>query len=95
MEQLYERIRSDRVEGRFDAGFIFARKQEAQLVNPTLLPEDYYMVTIERGEGEAFLEVEESGRRVRMDQLGRLLLAQRLVIDSKLYQYVAYRSHLK
>lgn len=30
-----------------------------------------------------------------MDQLGRLLLAQRLVIDSKLYQYVAYRSHLR
>jgi hypothetical protein len=45
------------VEGRFDSGFIFARKQEAQLVNPSLLPEDYYMVTIERGEGEAFLEV--------------------------------------
>jgi hypothetical protein len=30
-----------------------------------------------------------------MDQLGRLLLAQRMVIDSKLYQYVAYRSHRK
>lgn len=30
---------------------------------------------------------------MRIDQLGRLLLVQRIIVDSKLYQYVAYRSH--
>ena len=38
VEQLYEGIRRDRIDGKFDAGFIFARRQEVKLVNPNLLP---------------------------------------------------------
>lgn len=35
----------------FDAGFIFLQQEELKLVNPALLPEDYYTVIIEPGEG--------------------------------------------
>jgi hypothetical protein len=64
------------------------------LINPKILPEDYYLVVIDRSKGP-LLEVSEEGRRVRLDQLAQLALAQKVVIDAKLYQYVAYRSHRK
>lgn len=39
------------------------------------------------------LEIDEGARRIQMDQLRGIFLAQKLIVDSKLYQYVAYRNN--
>jgi len=46
-------------------------------------------------EGDETLEVDEGSRKVRIGQLKHLQVAQKLIIDSKLYQYVAYRNNRK
>jgi hypothetical protein len=93
LENMFECIRPEKTRD-IDAGFIFTLKQHLPLINPKILPEDYYLVVIDRSKGP-LLEVSEEGRRVRLDQLAQLALAQKVVIDAKLYQYVAYRSHRK
>ena len=57
-EELFERCQEGGREG-FDVGFVLARKQELQLINVALLPEDYYLVVVEGEEGPERLEVQE------------------------------------
>lgn len=92
IEQLFECIRPDKVEDKYDVGFIFASRQEVRLINTNIFPDDYYVVMIEAAE-EQMLEIDEAARRVRLDQLQRIFLAQKIIVDSKLYQYVAYRNN--
>ena len=63
-----------------------------RLVNVRLFPEDYYVVWVEREDVAEMLEIDEAARRVRVSQLKYLSLAQKLIIDSKLYQYVGYQT---
>lgn len=92
VEQLCECIRTEKVEDRYDVGFIFASRQEIRLINTNIFPDDYYVVLIEAAE-EQMLEIDEAARRIRMNQLRCIFLAQKIIIDSKLYQYVAYRNN--
>lgn len=46
IEQLFECIRPEKVEDKYDVGFIFVSRQEARLINTSLLPDDYYVVLI-------------------------------------------------
>lgn len=58
-------------------------------LNLNLLPEDYYLVKIV--ERSPFLELNETQKVIQMDSLSRLPLGQKIVLDKKLFQYVAYR----
>lgn len=58
------------------------------------MPEDYYLVVIDRNKG-AMLEINEDTRRIKIDHLRLLPLVQKIILDAKLYQYVAYRSESK
>lgn len=91
-EQLFECLRPDKLEDRFDVGFILARRHELNIININLFPEDYYVVVIEQ-EDDGLLEINETLKRVRIDHLRQITLAQKIIVDSKLYQYVAYRNH--
>lgn len=73
-----------------DCGFVLAVGDEGQKVNPTMLPENYYVVSIEKTEGH-MLEIDEDSKRVRMDSLERLALAQKIILDSKLNKCVLYK----
>jgi hypothetical protein len=46
MDQLFEKIRSDRIEDKYDVGFVFTTTEEAQKINTNLFPEDYYIVVV-------------------------------------------------
>lgn len=94
VEQLFECIRPEKVEDRFDAGFIFVRREEIKLINVNLFPEDYYIVTVQRAEA-AFLSLNEAARSISMDKLAYIQLAQKIVMEGKLFQYVVYHSRSK
>ncbi len=54
------------------------------------MPENYFLVSIEGEEG--LVDISEGQKRVRVDQLKHFPLVQRIILDSQLYQYVAYRN---
>lgn len=91
---MYECLRPEKVREFYDAGFIFTLSTHTSMINPKILPEDYYMVVIDRNKG-AVLEISEDSRRIRIDHLRLLPLVQKIILDTKLYQYVAYRSERK
>lgn len=59
-------------------------------VNFSLLPENYYFVQLIE-EDEPTLEISEQNHKIRLDSLNQLPLAQKIILDSKLDQYVIYR----
>lgn len=89
-DDLFEFL-GEKVEGRFDGGFIFTLPSHIPLVNPKMLPEDYLVSVIDPSQGP-ILELSPGARRLRIDHLKRLLLAESLLLENKLYQYVLYRS---
>jgi len=94
LEHMFESIRPEKTEGLFDAGFLITLKSHLNLINPKSLPQDYFLLVIDRSKG-AIIEVNEDTRKVRVDNLSQLPLVQKLIIESKIYQYVAYRSQRK
>ncbi len=73
-----------------DCGFVVMVHQEALKVNPSMLPENYYVILIEKGE-DPLLEIDEDAKRIRMDSLERLTLAAKIILDSKLNKCVLYK----
>lgn len=72
-----------------DIGLILITEQQAVKINPSLLPEDYYLIRLQRK--QPCLELNENQKTIVMDSLERLTLAQKIILDKKLYQYVVYR----
>lgn len=92
LERMFECIRPEKTSGLFEAGFIFTLPHHMSLINPKILPEDYYLVVIDNGRGP-WLEIDEATRQVRINEMGQLPLAQQLLLSNKLQQYVVYSSH--
>lgn len=76
---MFECIRPEKTNDLFDAGFIVTLRQHLPLINPKILPEDYYLLVIDRSR-TPFLEINEENRKVRIDQLGQLSLVQKMLI---------------
>lgn len=94
IENMYECLRPEKIQDFYEGGFIFTLSSNLSLVNAKILPEDYYLVIIDRNKG-AMLEINEDTRRIKIDHLRLFPLVQRIILDAKLYQYVAYRSESK
>ena len=45
---MFECIRPDKVQDFYDAGFIITIKNHIGLINPKILPDDYFIVVIEK-----------------------------------------------
>ena len=90
LELMFQLIKPQKTE-LFDVGLIITLESHLQLINPRILPEDYYLIVIDRSKGP-LLEIKEDSRRIRVDHLGQLPLATKIIVEAKLYQYVAYRS---
>ena len=76
----------------FDAGFIFTLQNHLNVINPKILPQDYYIIVFDQSR-QHFIEISEENRKITIDNLNHLPLVQKIIIDAKIYQYVAYRSH--
>ncbi len=84
-------MRPEKVRDKFDGGFIFSLPSHVPLLNPKILPEDYLLAMMDPSQGP-ILEFSPGARRLRLDHLKRLPLAQKLLLERKLYQCVAYKS---
>jgi len=51
LEHMFECIRPEKTGDLFDGGFIFTLKHHIPLINPKILPEDYYLVVVDRFKG--------------------------------------------
>ena len=51
LEHMFECIRPEKTRDLFDGGFIFTLRHHIPLINPKILPEDYYLVIVDRYKG--------------------------------------------
>ena len=51
LEHMFECIRPEKTSDLFDGGFIFTLKHHLPHINPKILPEDYYLVVVDRYKG--------------------------------------------
>lgn len=58
LESMFECLRPEKTQELFDAGFIFTIKSHLPLINPKILPDDYFIVVIEKSKnGLSVLEI--------------------------------------
>lgn len=64
-------------------------------MNPSLLPEDYYLVRLNSKATTPGLELNQNSKSIIIDSYSRLPLAQKIILDQKLYQYVLHKGDVE
>ena len=79
LDHMFESIRPEKTEDLFDAGFIITLKSHLSLINPKVLPQDYFLLVIDRSKGP-IIEINEESKKIKVDNLSQLPLIQKLIV---------------